>query len=263
MKRIKKCIALLLLGLLLLNGPTAGASSNGSELKTRAVTEETKQSFLESLQFNILIDEPKTSPISAFDVSKDHLIAAIQSTDKRTNVVLYTRWGNYDKGYSFKRLGDVCVEWENENLNLFIAKNNYLITISPTAEILDVREVIMDSDDPFTLYENKRHIRQMREKYRRVGDTLYTLQNSDQQKNATEYSMIVSLSDNGKRTVVYNANSNKSFGVSFYGSNPLPVLLLIVLLPPLLIFFVITIAVQAVRTITKTDDRARPISVRI
>lgn len=78
----------------------------------------------------LLTKEPAREPINCFDVNENGLIAVgMEKTDDITIMVIDTD-GVFQYGYEIKAVGSYAVEWGDEDLNVYLSRNNEIISVN-------------------------------------------------------------------------------------------------------------------------------------
>lgn len=200
----KLCYCFVVVGTVLLlftHVPKVSAMNTG--FSTEQKSEEKKETFISNIELSFVEEEPDKTSIVCFDVNSDGMIAIGQASFEQKRVCVYSSEGDFQYGYTFHSSGDIGVEWDGNNLNIYFVRSSVIISVDPDGEILDVLDVPDSSEN--NSYKN--HFIDSTE--RTIGDTTYTIRNDMGIFNwcASSYSQLVVTDAAGKETLLYDVNS--------------------------------------------------------
>ena len=202
MKRFYRCFVVMIV-LFVFCHCTPAASAMNTGFSTEQKSEEKKETFISNIELSFVEEEPDKTSIVCFDVNSDGMIAIGQASFEQKRVCVYSSEGDFQYGYTFHSSGDIGVEWDGNNLNIYFVRSSVIISVDPDGEILDVLDVPDSSEN--NSYKN--HFIDSTE--RTVGDTTYTIRNDMGIFNwcASSYSQLVVTDAAGKETLLYDVNS--------------------------------------------------------
>lgn len=198
--RAKGCLILLLSAVLLLSSVIkAGAVNTGFTVDD--LSKEDQDSYVSNIGIRRLTEEPAKSTFICFDVNESGLVAIGQDTPGIATVCVYSTGGFFQYGYTFNCLGHYGVEWDGENLNIYLFRSEKIVSLSPDGDTLGVFEVRNTPEN--NTYRN-RYIHAAR---RTIGDAEYSIGNDLGILNffASSYSQVVVKTRTGAETIIYDA----------------------------------------------------------
>lgn len=155
----------------------------------------------------LLDSEPTRRSIQCFDVNHNGLIAIVQKNLTCACICVYSSDGVFQYGYTCDADGSTYVEWDNDNLNIFFIRSDIIISLTPEAEIVDIRETLNST-------ENNRYItRFLRGTERNINGITYRIGNDTPGLNwlASSYAQLTITDPSGTQTVIYDVG-NSHFG---------------------------------------------------
>ena len=210
MKNKRNCLFMLivLIPVLFANPIKVNAVNTGFD--TNDLPDERKDSNLSYIDLSLTNNEPAKKPIDCFAVNEDGLIAIGFSRFEKRIVCVYTSDGVFQYGYIFKDMGAFGLEWDNENLNIYLVRGGIIISVTPSGEVVDVLEIQdTQSNNEYSnelLYSTKRTI----------GNTEYSIESdigAFLDFFAPSYSQIVITNENGERSIIYDVNDEQLFNM--------------------------------------------------
>lgn len=183
---------------------TALAMSTGFSKEALSVDE--LHSFHENFVITVVKAEPKKKSIECFDVSEKGLIAvgcsdSFMSTKRSISV--YSDDGSFLYGYTFKSYGKFGVEWDQDNVIIYLVRGDGAVVVNPDGKVESVSKIQKT-------FENNSYWRNhVFSTERIVGDVKYVLKNNMGILNliASSYSQIVTENSSGEMTVIYDAGA--------------------------------------------------------
>lgn len=201
MKLIKKAfISLVFLFWLINNGMVVWSMNTG--FFTEELSKQEKDTFVSNIDLCILKSEPHKETIKCFDVNQNNEIAIVFNKSDKKTVCVYNE-NMFLYGFTFNCSGDVGVEWDETNINIYFVRSDVIISVTPKGEILDVAKVQNS-------IENNSYVNYfIYSRSRIVGDIEYTLRNDIGILNVftSSYSQIIAENSAGEETILYNVNS--------------------------------------------------------
>lgn len=209
----------LLVIFLLLFFPVIGSSESLTVeigFKTKALPNDSVDTLLKNIHLSTFNVEPQEDAIDCFDVNIHGLIAIGHSDSTQKQVSLYSSNGDFQHGYSFEYSGSFGVELDNcNNLFIYLVRSNIALVVNTRGEI----EQVLEIQD--TIENTKYWDHSVFSNRRNINGTEYILQNDMGILNffTSTYSQLISMDENGKTTMLYDANSTQwiKMGVSVVG----------------------------------------------
>ena len=196
-----KCGYIILLSVILIFLSTIEVNAINTGFSVEELSKEEQDNFVSNIDITLLTEEPAKSAFICFDVNNSGLIAIGQDTPGIATVCVYSMGGFFQYGYSLNCLGHYGVEWDGENLNIYLFRSDKIVSVSPTGVVLGVFEVQNTVEN--NLYSNN-YIHATR---RIIGDTEYCITNDLGILNffASSFSQVVVKASTGVETIVYDA----------------------------------------------------------
>jgi len=178
-----------------------------NELETESFNQSREDEVLSYTKISLLTEEAEKWPIECFDVSENGMIV-LGLSDTRFHsshncLYVYSSDGVFQYGYSFEDDGSFYVEWNQDNIEIYLARSDIIVILNPkeqTQSAVQIKDVT----------ESSHYINQvLRLRERQVGDTKYIIQNDMGVLNliASSYSQMLVV--NGEETImIYDVNSN-------------------------------------------------------
>lgn len=198
-KRFLLVIAILLVFVL-------GSSITAFAMNTGFETESTSAGKVKELQADIrlITKEPKQETFSCFSVNENGMIAiAFRKMHDTIKVRVYDKNGNFQYGYNTDFQQGVDIEWDGNNLLLYLSRSSYAISVNEKGEVQEVRRILDTMDNNSYMYD-------LAKSQYDIDTDRYTAKGPlGVVSELTEsYSQIVVTDAEGKETVIYNASSN-------------------------------------------------------
>lgn len=205
MRRARCFFVSLLLLFLLINEGGIVVSAFNTGFFVEPLPEHNMDMLRKNINIRMLSDEPEKRPIDHFAVNADGKIAIVCSDFESKTICVYTSAGDFQYGYSFQCDGTVGVEWNENNINIYLARSSVIFSVSPNGVILDIFKV-PDSTDNNTytnhfIYSNERTIE----------NTVYTLKNDQGVFNlfASSYSQLAVKNAGEEEKIIYDVSSTQ------------------------------------------------------
>lgn len=203
MKNIKIFISVFSVALILCCVQTAFAY--GGRMKTEEMPKDEQESLLENICINVFETEPERRPITCFDVNENGLIALGTENHEQKTIAVYTSKGEFLYGLSFNDSGSFGVEWDNENLNIYLVRGDLEITVDKTGEIKEVY-IIKNTDKNNSYWNNV-----IFSDTRNINGVEYKIDNDLGILNLIQssYSRLVVTTSAGAETVLYDVSDSQ------------------------------------------------------
>jgi len=199
-KRICSIFAFVIILSLFLVSPAAAFMT---ELSGKHVPEEDAEFFMQNCKLERIEKEPPLSLFSCFDVSDSGLIAIGQVNLDEKRVCVYTCTGTFLYGYTFRSDGDFEVEWDGENLGIYFARSDYLVSLSPQGDVLSLWETEHTIENSIYL------LRVIEAHDKEVNGTMYSARNASKIAGLLSpyYAKIQVRESDGTERTVYDASA--------------------------------------------------------
>lgn len=201
LKRIYLLLSFVLLIVISTNAIKVNAMNTG--FFTEDLSDETKTTFVASINVSPLSAEPEKRGALCFDVNEQGLIAIGQTGSQDKEICVYTSQGEFLYGYTFNCTQSFCVEWDEQHVNIYFIRSDVIISLDSDGNILDIKAVQDTIDN--NSYRNSL----LYSTTRTVGNTTYLIRNDMGIFNwiATSYSQIVTIDATGSESIIYDVNS--------------------------------------------------------
>lgn len=166
------------------------------------ITEEKKNTVINNLDIS-LIEEPSKTTIECFDVNDNGMIALGHTDYNNAIISIYDSNGIFKYGYSFKYNASFGIEWNNDDINIYLIRSDILVVLDPDANVVDV--VAVNNTVENDRYKNDCVL----SSEKMVGDAKYSLRNNMGILNfvSTSYSQLIKTSSDGEEIILYNVNN--------------------------------------------------------
>jgi hypothetical protein len=147
-------------------------------------------------------DNPEMqSGISTFDVNNSGQIA-IGLSNKKINI--YDTDGQFQYGYSFSTAGDYEMEWDKQNLIIYLVRSDIALKVDSEGNYLELESI----DNSI---ENNSYWNYLERKTSQTSGGNYYEVNNKKGINifATNYSRLVKTDSNGIETIIYDVSKTK------------------------------------------------------
>ena len=201
LKRIYLLLSFVLLLVISTNAIKVNAMNTG--FFTEDLSDETKITFVASINISPLSAEPEKRGVLCFDVNEQGLIAIGQTGSQDKEICVYTSQGEFLYGYTFNCTQSFCVEWDEQHVNIHFIRSDVIISLDSDGNILDIKAV------QDTIDNNSHRNSLLYSTTREVGNTTYLIRNDMGIFNliATSYSQIVVKDMAGTECVIYDVNA--------------------------------------------------------
>lgn len=172
--------------------------------KTTSFSTEEKINFLSNVNISFIKNEPPKESVACFDVNSEGLVAIGQETQGKKIICVYSKYGDFEYGYTFNCFGDFGVEWDNDNLNIYFVRSSAIISVSPNG-------VVVGAFETQNTHENNLYVNHFIHATKRtVGDEEYSIENGMGILNffANSYSKVVVRDSVGSENVIYEMDSH-------------------------------------------------------
>ena len=172
------------------------------------LSREEKDNFLSNTSISLLQTMPSRKSIQCFDVNDKEMIAIGQENIFKKQICVYSASGDFLYGYEFNSHGSFAVEWDEDVLNIYFSRGNFIVSVNKDGEVSDIKKVADTT-------ANNSYINDLLYSTSKVrGDKEYILQNnigSFLDFFASSYSQLVVKDSNGETNIVYDVNSTMLF----------------------------------------------------
>lgn len=198
----KRYLVAVALFLFFLCGSSLAVFAMNTGLETEIAPEEKFEEMQADIKF--ITEEPKKESFSCFAVNEEGRIAiAFRKMHGTIKVRVYDKNGNFQYGYNTDFEQGVDIEWDGNNLLLYLARSSYAISINEKGEVQEVRCILNTIENNSYIYNLSRSKYNIdTEKYVARGPlgAISTLTES--------YSQIIVTDAQGEENTIYNASQN-------------------------------------------------------
>lgn len=178
------------------------ASAINTGFETTELTPAECEKIKKNLSFSFLSEPPEAHTISCFDINEDGRIAIGTETTSAGRILVYTPEGQFMYGYFFDLDQSYGIEWDKENLLVYLVRSSLVVSLDKNGEIVEIREIkntIKNND-----YWN--HI--VFAKEREALGKRYVLQNDMGFFNwfASAYAQLMVTNADGSTKMIYDIN---------------------------------------------------------
>ena len=201
LKRISQLLLFVLLIVFSTNAIEVNAMNTG--FSTEEISEETKTTFVASINVSPLSAKVEKKGVLCFDVNEQGMIAVGQKGSQGNEICVYTSQGDFLYGYTFNCTQSFCVEWDEQYINIYFIRSDVIISLDSDGNILDVK-IVQDTID-----NNSYRNLLLYSTTRTVGNTTYLIRNDMGIFNwtASSFSQIVTIDATGTESIIYDVNS--------------------------------------------------------
>lgn len=197
--KVKLTITFLLISILLVSfNINANAISTGFETET--INEEQTEKVLNNLNFSAISSEKSFHSIPCFDISDDGLIAIGVDGNSDKYINIYDENGIFQYGYSFNTSGTFGVEFDNDNLIVYLVRSDLAVLIDREGKCLSIESISNTIDN--NTYWNHSVFARVKEhngdKYYRTNENLFL------KIFSPSYSQLVKISPDGTKTIIFD-----------------------------------------------------------
>ena len=179
------------------------AQAMNTGFSVKEISLEEWEDFAEVLNIEMLDAPINNEPFECYDINENGLIALGIKT-RYTAICVYDQQGEFQNGFSFDCTGTYKIEWDSDNIIIYLVRSNIAASFDKHGECVGLAE-IEDLD------ENWAHGRSFDSRYRTVGNTEYVCKNDIGFLNifASSYSQLVRIDENGVETMLYDVNDTQ------------------------------------------------------
>ena len=201
LKPIYLLLSLVLLIAFSTNAIEVNAMNTG--FSTEELSEETKTTFVSSINVSPLSAEPEKKGVLCFDVNEQGMIAVGQNDSKGKEICVYTSQGEFLYGYTFNCTQSFGVEWDEQHINIYFVRSDVIISLDSDGNILDIKSV------QDTIDNNSYRNLLLYSSNRTIDNTTYLVRNDMGIFNwfASTFSQIVTIDATGTESIIYDVNS--------------------------------------------------------
>ncbi len=206
---MKKSVSIIVVLIIFLAFPLKCSAFDSGFSTTERTTEKNK-SFVDSIEIELLTEEPQKKEISCFDVNPYGDFAVCNDSTTYKNICVYSKDGSFLYGYQLKAEGSIGLEWNKRYLNIYFVRGGVIIKVNSHGEILDVADV----ED--TIENNDYYRHNIDSNKKTVGKKTYALKNDMGLLNsfASAYSKLTVTDTDGTETVFYDIGSDYQLKLS-------------------------------------------------
>ena len=172
---MKKIILFVLTTLLFsLCGMISLAEENDQEIIRNEIVGQTKNEFLQNIEFSVEENGPSKYPIDGFAVSDNGTAALLhKAKDSKWHVRIISSDGTFQKTFSFRDTGFVYISWNGENFQVFSTRFEIVeYVFDENANLVHMYE-ITENEAWTAFFENE--LKPNQDKEKTVGETTYTV----------------------------------------------------------------------------------------
>lgn len=181
--------------LLLLGTLTAFAINSG--FTTEEMSEEDVRWVINDIKINTINEEPERKVFDSFAVSDTGKIAVVHHPlmgGGKDEICVYGSDGRFQYGFSLQYTGGVNVEWDGNNLLIYLARSDVAIAVNRDGSILEVASILASK-------ENDRHWQDVDRRVKEVNGSTYSATNAI--LPFWRYSKLIQETESGEKTVIY------------------------------------------------------------
>ena len=183
-------------------------ASNQSLIK-QPVDEDDKSHLISSIKLT-KTNENIISEVNCFDVSEEGVIATgIGFENTKKYIRVFTEDNDFLYGFFFYTYGEFLLEWNDENLCIYLVRSDYYITINSEGEVLEVEEIELTKN-------NKNYIDNVLEATEKtVGNKTYALKDGEGIHTifTATYSRLHIMENGVENVIILNENPIDSFEI--------------------------------------------------
>lgn len=94
--------------------------------------------YWERIQLSVTSIEDSSSKTCSFDVSENGQIALGLCNN---TISIYDSDSTFQRSYQFNTYGSYFVEWDNNNLNIFLVRSSLIVQVDNDGNLTEIREV--------------------------------------------------------------------------------------------------------------------------
>lgn len=178
------------------------AANVNTGFSTQDVSENAKKTTIKNIDLKILSNYDESFGITCFDVGNNGQIAVGLDHGTNKSIYVFDRDGKFDRGYNFSSNGSFNLEWDGENILIYIVRGDLVVSVDRDGKVTDVLKIENTSEN--NSYWNK--LRSSKNKT--VDGKTYLMKNNIGIFNflSASYSqMIVKIGED--ETVIYDASA--------------------------------------------------------
>ena len=166
------------------------------------MTAENQEEYLSSIDFRLLLQQPKKQLIETFDVNENHWVAIGFKISDRGVIAVYDEKGSFQYGYSFICYGTFGIKWCADDIQIYFIRSSKAATFDKNGKMLEMYVMAETADN--SIYLN----RAIFATTKTVGDAQYKMKNKFAIFNvfSSSFSQIVCEDAAGNSNIIYNAD---------------------------------------------------------
>lgn len=184
---------------ILINGSFSAFAIN-TGFTTNELSSEDKQTFLSNFELILLTEEPQKNAVTCFDVNEDGLVAIGTENASKKSIWIYTSNGTFQYGYEFDSSGSFGVEWDGNNIIIYLVRSDLAVLVDEKGTVLELYEI------ENTVENNSYWNHSVFTSQREVNESRYIMKNDMGLLNilASSYSQVVKIDYNENETIIYD-----------------------------------------------------------
>ena len=201
---MKKKIIISLMSLIIIFFNACIAQALNTEFEVTSLAEEDYNNISKNLIFN-KIESQTYNSISCFDIRSDGWITIGSEKLSDQYIEVFNEKGEFQYGFSFYVTSSFELEWDNENIIVYIARSDLAILIDRDGYIIDMTSIKQNS------IKNNSYWNYIDSPIRQIGNTKYNIKNDMGILNfiTSSFSQLVKKEANGDETILYNVNEGQ------------------------------------------------------
>ena len=198
--KLKKFLSIFfIIASILINGSFSAFAIN-TGFTTNELPSEDKQTFLSNFELTLLTEEPQKNAVACFDVNEDGLVAIGTENASKKSILIYTSNGTFQYGYEFDSSGSFGVEWDGNNIIIYLIRSDLAVLTDEKGTVLELYEI------ENTIENNSYWNHSVFTPQREVNNSRYIMKNDMGLLNvlASSYSQVVKIDNNENETIIYD-----------------------------------------------------------
>ncbi len=174
----------------------------------KSEVDESEKAYVISVLQLTRTDKNIVSEVDCFDVNGEGIIATgigLENTKKYIRV--FTEDNEFLYGFYFYTTGSFLLEWNDENLCIYLVRSDYYVTINSYGDILDIEEIELTKN-------NRRYIdKVLQATEKTVGNKTYSLKDGEGIHTIfiITYSRLHVMENGVEKVIILNENPVDSF----------------------------------------------------
>lgn len=205
MKILKRIAILFIILLFYTNIFAAFGTTIHTGFETGILTSSEEKEILSNFEINKITEEGNKKAIECFDVNEKGNIAVGSSDFFKGIIKIYSEDGVFQYGFEFEISGKFGLEWDKDNLLIYIVRGNTVISIDSEGNVVAVDKIADTINNQLywknTVYATKRT----------NNNKTYEIRNDMGPLNifSFNYSQLLITDQNGDTKIIYDINSSQ------------------------------------------------------